>query len=219
MNQHFSVTDSLVAILVIIFVVLFPHFGLIPIPFGYTIPILIVIWLTLKRTKENFDSVGFSFRKFELKSVWIGAVSAILLFLSLNYVLFPLIKKVIYLPDANLESFKFIRHHFINYLFIVIMGWVVGGVYEELVFHGFIFTRLEKMTNIKYMTQVSFIITNVVFGLYHVQLGPQGMLNAFFCGCAYQALMIRFNRNIWYAIFFHAFFDTIALSLIFLGYW
>ncbi len=67
MNQHFSLTDSLLAILVIVFVVLFPHFGVIPIPFGYTIPILIVIWLTLKRTKENFESVGFSFRKFETR--------------------------------------------------------------------------------------------------------------------------------------------------------
>lgn len=219
MNQRFSVTNSLLTILVILFAIFFPQFGLIPIPFGYVIPVLIIIWLMLKRTKENFASIGLIFRNLELKSIWIGPVAAILLFLFLNYVLFPLINKIVVLPSANLESFKSIRHNFIKYLFILAMGWLVGGVYEELVFHGFIFTRLEKIFGTKYITPISFLVTNIIFGLYHVQLGPAGMLNAFFCGCAYHALMIRFNRNIWYAIFFHAFFDTIALSFIYLGYW
>ncbi len=219
MNRRLSVKNSVLAILAIAFALLFPRSGLIPLPFGYAIPVLIVIWLTLKGAKENFANLGFNFRNFEARSIWIGAGAAILLFAFLNYALFPLIDKMFGLPKADLESFKSIRHNLGNYLFILVMGWLVGGAYEEIVFHGFIFTRLEKMIAAKYVTPISFIVTNLIFGLYHVQLGTAGMLNAFFCGCAYHALMLRFNRNGWYAIFFHAFFDTIALSFIYLGYW
>jgi membrane protease YdiL (CAAX protease family) len=181
--------------------------------------VLLVIWLALKKTRENFASVGFRFKKAGLKPLLIGAVAAVVLFAFLNYVLFPLINKIVVLPKPNLDDFGSIRHHLYNYLFILSMGWVVGGLYEEIVFHGFIFTRLEKMIRGRYVIPISFLCTNLIFALYHVQLGVSGMLNAFFCGCAYQALMIYFNRNMWYATFFHAFFDTIALSFIYLGYW
>jgi membrane protease YdiL (CAAX protease family) len=207
------------AIPVILFAVLFPHLGLIPVPFGYVIPVLLVIYWALRQSKENFASLGFSLKRFEARAIWLGAIAAVLLFVFLEYALFPLLNKVITLHKANLEDFKFVRHNPLNYLCILTMGWLVGGVYEEIIFHGFIFNRLERVTGTKYRTLIGFIVTNLIFGWYHVQLGPSGMLNAFFGGCAYHALMLRFNRNMWYATFFHGFFDTIGLSLIFLGYW
>ena len=32
----------------------------------------------------------------------------------------------------------------LQFFLMVITGWLIGGFYEEIVFHGFIFTRLEK---------------------------------------------------------------------------
>jgi hypothetical protein len=31
--------------------------------------------------------------------------------------------------------------------------------------------------------------------------------------------MMKFHRNLWYSIFFHAFFDAIGLTYIYLGIW
>lgn len=219
MIKNYSLTETVLIILASTFVFLFPHFGFIPIPFLYILPVLLVVWLFLKRTKENFASLGFSFKRFAVKAVWVGAIAAVLLFVFLNYILFPLLSKVISLPPANLEDFKNIRHNLPNYIFILIAGFIVGGFYEELVFHGFIFTRIEKITGGKNALLISFILTNLIFGLYHFQLGTAGMLNAFVAGCAYHALMIKFNRNLWYSIFFHTFFDVIGLTYIYLGYW
>jgi membrane protease YdiL (CAAX protease family) len=98
-------------------------------------------------------------------------------------------------------------------------GFFVGGFYEELVFHGFVFTRIEKIVKGKLVVPTSFILTNLIFGLYHFQLGTAGMLNAFLAGSAYQYLMMKFHRNLWYSIFFHAFFDAIGLTYIYLGIW
>ena len=216
--QKRSFAEIIFILLAIAFVFLFPHFGFIPIPFLYILPVLLVIWFFLKRTKENFASLGFSFKRFEVRSIWIGVIAAILLFVFMNYVFFPALSKLIILKPANLEDFKNIRHNLPTYFFVLIAGFIVGGFYEELVFHGFIFTRIQKLVGGKYAMPLSFIVTNIIFGLYHFQLGTTGMLNAFIAGCAYHALMIKFNRNLWYSIFFHAFFDAIALTYIYLGY-
>ena len=98
------------------------------------------------------------------------------------------------------------------------MGWLVGGLYEEIVFHGFIFTYVEKSVPGKAKVPISFLFTNVVFALYHFQLGTEGVINALIAGSCYHALILVHNRNLWYGIFCHAIFDTIALTAIYLGY-
>ncbi|QEC55946.1 CPBP family intramembrane glutamic endopeptidase [Flavisolibacter ginsenosidimutans] len=219
MRQRPTVGNILLWLSAIAFAFLFPHFGLIPVLFAYSIPVLILLWLVLKRTKENFSSIGFNPKKLTLHSVLVGIAAGILLFAFLNYVFFPALNKFVLLPKANLADFNSIRHHFFNYLFVLSMGWLIGGWYEELVFHGFIFTRFEKILSKRYALTASFIVTNFLFGLYHFQLGTSGMINAFLAGCAYQALALRYKRNLWYAFFCHGFFDTIGLTFIYLGYW
>lgn len=210
--------EILLALFAIAFVVLIPHSGVIPIPFGYSIPVLIFIWLFLKRSKENFSSIGFSFKRFEVKSVLIGTVTAILLFSFLNWVFFPLLEKIIQLPPANLGDIAKVKGNTGFYIFILAMGWVIGGFYEEIVFHGFIFTRLEKIIDGKYALFISFLFCNTIFALYHLQLGAEGVINAFIAGSVYHALMLYNKRNIWYAIFCHAVFDTLTLTYIYAGY-
>jgi membrane protease YdiL (CAAX protease family) len=217
--SQISFKEVVLIIFAISFVFLFPHFGFLPVPFLYVLPVLVVVWWFLKRSGETFIDIGFSFKRFEIKSVFIGAASAIVLFVFLQHVFFPLLSTIIDLHPANLEDFKSINHHPFNFIFILIAGFIVGGFYEELVFHGFVFTRIEKMVKGKFVVPIAFILTNVIFGLYHFQLGTAGMLNAFVAGCAYQYLMIKFHRNLWYSIFFHAFFDAIGLTYIYLGIW
>jgi len=218
MAKQRNIVDIVIFIAVMLFAFFFPHVGLVPFPFGYCIPVLLVIWLALKRTKERFVDIGFSIRKLSRKAIITGCFIGVLLFAFLQYALFPLLSKLVYLPKANLQDFSNIRHHLLNYLFILVMGWVVGGVYEEVVFHGYIFSRFQKLFRKRSALPAALILTNIIFGLYHFQLGVAGMLNALLAGLVYNALMVRYN-NIWYAVFCHAMFDTIGLTFIYLGYW
>jgi membrane protease YdiL (CAAX protease family) len=219
MKQPVTFTEIIFIIFAISIVFLLPHFGFLPIPFYYVIPVLLFVWFFLKRTKENFATLGFSFMRFKFNSILIGAIAAVLLFVFLNYVFFPLLGRIVVLKSANLDDFKNIRGNITNYIFILAAGFIVGGFYEELIFHGFIFTRIEKIIPTIHSLLLCFIFTNLIFGLYHFQLGATGMINAFIAGCAYHALMIKFNRNLWPSIFFHGFFDAIGLTYIYLGYW
>ncbi|MBK7433106.1 MAG: CPBP family intramembrane metalloprotease [Chitinophagaceae bacterium] len=136
----------------------------------------------------------------------------------MTWVFFPLLNQLAELPPADLGDFASIRHNTPFYLFLLAMGWIVGGFYEELVFHGFLFTRLEKMMPGKIAVPVAFLLSNVIFAAYHFQLGAEGVINAFMAGSVYHALMLYHKRNLWYAIICHAVFDTIALTYLYAGY-
>jgi uncharacterized protein len=213
-----NIKEILIIVFAIAFVVIIPHSGIIPLPFGYSIPVLLFVWLFLKSYKEDFGSIGFGFKRFEIRSLLIGTLAGILLFSFLTWVFFPVLQKFIELPDPDLGDFTKIRGNTGFYIFLLAMGWLVGGFYEEIVFHGFIFSRLEKVLPGKYNVLLSFLLTNTIFAMYHVQLGTAGVINAFIAGAAYHALMLYYKRNMWYAIFCHAVFDTIALTFIYAGY-
>ena len=218
MTKTNSFKEIAFSIIAIVIVVVFPHLGITPM-FTYSIPVLIFIWLFLKRSKETFADIGFSFKRFEKKAIWVGCLTGIILFCFLNYVFFPLLAKLIYLEPAELNDFSSIRHNIPMYIFVLLMGWIVGGIYEEIVFHGFILTRIEKMIGGKYATAISISLAGIIFGLYHIQLGTSGVINAFLAGLGYQLIMLRYKRNIWYSFFAHGIFDTIGITLIYLGYW
>ena len=210
--------EKIISILIIAFVFLFPHYSYLPL-FLYVPVVLLAIWFSLKYiSKENFKDLFFSFKNFKIKSIWVGALFAIILFGVLEFLILPLIKKVLPGQTINTKDFDFIKHNPVNFIFILLMALIVGGFYEEFVFHSFIFTRFEKLFSPKNCLIISFILTNVIFGAYHYQQGILGIINAFIAGCAYQALILKYKRNLWYGLFFHAFFDFIGLTFIFLAH-
>jgi len=136
----------------------------------------------------------------------------------MQFIFFPVLEYFVVFEDTDVDLYNFIRENKWNYLFIIIMGWLVGGLYEEIVFHGFIFSRLEKMVPGKYATVIGFLGTSIIFGAYHFQLGTAGLINAFIVGAAYHALALYFKRNLWYSIICHGVYDTIVITLIYMNY-
>lgn len=209
--------NILISLIAISLVVILPHTGIIP-NFGYSIPILLFIWLYLKYFGEKFSDIGFSFKRFKPKSILVGSLAAGLIFCFMQFIFFPVLEYFVVFEDTDVELYNFIRENKWNYVFILVMGWVVGGFYEEIVFHGFIFSRLEKTITGKYSVLFSFLGTSIIFGAYHIQLGPAGVINAFLAGAAYHALALYFKRNLWYSIICHGVYDTIVITLIYMNY-
>lgn len=150
------IKNILISLLAIGIVVILPHTGIIP-NFGYSIPILFFVWLYLKYSNETFSDIGFSFKLFNLRSILIGSIVAGLSLCFMQFIFFPVLEYFIVFEETDVELYNFIRKNKWNYLFIIIMGWLVGGLYEEIVLHGFIFSRLEKMINGKYASLIVII--------------------------------------------------------------
>jgi len=212
-----NLKEVLISILLMSIIVIFPHTGLIP-NFGYSLVILFIVWIYLKLNKKSFNDIGFNFKRFKPKSILTGVLVAALTICFMQLVFFPILEYFVILEDTDIGLYDFIRSNKWQYLFIVIMGWLVGGFYEEIVFHGFIYTQLEKLIPGKSSTRLSFIITAILFGAYHFQLGWGGLINAFLVGAVYLWLFQYFKRNLWYSIICHGTYNTIVITMIYLGY-
>ena len=203
--------------LTIAFCFFVPHYANLSI-FIYPIVVLLVVWLYLKYiSKENFSDILFSFKRFQLQAIWIGIIASILLSLFFRFAWDPFINSIIPSGKIDLSDFASIRNSPVNYAIVLLLALLVGGFYEEIIFHGFIFTRLEKIFKGKWATITAFMLTAIIFGLYHFQQGLKGILLTTIAGAVYHVLILKFNRNLWYGVFVHAFFDFIGLTLIYLG--
>ncbi|WP_425076822.1 CPBP family intramembrane glutamic endopeptidase [Psychroserpens sp. S379A] len=207
-------------IFAITFVTILPHTGFLNFfPFDYTVPIIAFVWWYLKRDKASFKDIGFSLKDIGIKPLLVGLLSAILIFLFMQFVFFPIIEIFVEFKPVDVELYNSIRSKDVAYfVFILISSWLVGGVYEEIVFHGFIFTRLENIINGRFKTVICFLITALIFALYHLQLGAADTINAFLVGAGYLGLFLFYKRNLWYAIFCHGFYNTIVITSLYLGY-
>ena len=212
-----NIKKLLLHILAIGVIIFLPHTEQIP-NFLYSIPILFLVWLVLKYSKTTFSDIGFSLSRFELRSILIGSIVAACTLAFMQLIFFPVLENFVTLEETDVELYEFLRESKGQFIFILIMGWLIGGFYEEIVFHGFIFSSLEKIIGGKYATHMSFALTALIFGIYHIQLGAAGLINALIVGAVYLGVFLYFKRNLWYSIFCHGIYNTFVITLIYYGY-
>ncbi len=213
MNPKKTILD----LFIVLSIAVFPHLELMPF-FSYSIPIIILVLLALKYRKETFADIGFSLKRFEWKAIPVGVGVALLTLAFMQLIFFPVLENFVTFSEEDVALYDAIRESKAQYLLLVVMGWVIGGLYEEIVFHGFMFTRLEKIFGGRYATKLSFLVTALIFGAYHFQLGAPGLINATIVGMVYLALFLFFKRNLWYPIICHGLYNTAVMTLIYLGY-
>lgn len=197
----------------IAFAMLFPHYAHLPM-YAYPFVVLGVIWIYLNFNGENFNSIGFRFSDLKLKAFYTGGAIGLAYAGFHFWILAPFIIHLGF-RNVNLSDFNFIRHHFFNYLFLLLLAALLVIPYEEIVFRGFIFKRVRVM--FKKSLLISAIITSILFALYHWQEGWGAVIAIFIFAMFITWLYKIFNGNLWYLIFFHLLYDTFMLTMILLG--
>jgi membrane protease YdiL (CAAX protease family) len=209
-----NIKSTVIGLLTICVIALLPHANIIPM-FGYVIPITLLVWFALKQSAETFSDIGFRLKSFKPKVVLVASFVAVTVLAFMQLAFFPVLNQFVTFEETDAEIYEFITRSKWHLMFMISMGWIVGGLYEEIVFHGFIFTRLEKMLKGKFAFALSFFFTALIFGLYHLQLGLDGALNALVIGAVYQGVMLCFKRNLWYSIVTHGMYNTLVMLLIY----
>jgi membrane protease YdiL (CAAX protease family) len=197
----------------IAFVMLFPHYAHLPM-YAYPFVVLGVVWIYLNFNGESFNSIGFRFSDLKFKAFYIGGAIGLTFAAFHFWVLGPFIVRLGF-KNANLSDFNFIRHHFINYLLLLLLAAVLVIPYEEIVFRGFIFNRVKAIFKKSFL--ISGIITSILFALYHWQEGCGAVIAIFIFALFITWLYKIFKGNLWYLIFFHLLYDTFMLTMILLG--
>jgi uncharacterized protein len=212
MKQHY--TKNITYFLAILFVVTFPH--LVPLPFySYAIVCLGVVIFILRKDNKTLRDLGLKQKGISIKTVFVGIVSAISWAACMRWIYLPVIQYFFIVPDYT--EYNFIQSNVSNFVITTVAAWMIGGFYEEIIFRGFIQKTIENWINNKYSFLFAGLITSIIFGLYHWQQGFLGIIAATLSGLFWTYLFKRSGRNLWYTIFSHAIYDTITLTLIYLG--
>lgn len=211
-----TVLRKVLGLFVILFAVIFPH--LVPLPLSsYSIVVILVVWGFMKSGRVRFSDIGFSKQGFKKQALLYGVGAGLLAVSFSQLIFFPLVEWSNLFPETDVEFYDQLSGNIGFYVLMLCMGWIIGGLYEEIVFHGFIFHQLKKTVTGKYSSSISFAITGVLFGLYHLQLGPADALNAFIIGMFYHFLVIRFKGNLWYSIICHGTYNSVAITILYLA--
>lgn len=101
----------------------------------------------------------------------------------------------------------------------VVIGWIVGGFFEELIFRGFLLHYFEKVfESNKYATLIAVLAQGFIFGLVHFyNRGIVGALSIFIVSLVLGSLYLKFKRNLWPLILAHGIMDTLSFLEEFLG--
>ena len=94
---------------------------------------------------------------------------------------------------------------------------VLAPLAEELLFRGYLYTKLRKITSVK----VSVIITSLTFGLAHLAIGSENLqwnvvLDTFVLSI-FSCLLREYTGAVWASVVLHAIKNSLAFYLLFIN--
>lgn len=187
-------------------------------PIGVLISfILVLLYLLIgKDRKEKLKSIGFKSPSDWRRAIILCLLFGILIELSFQTVFNPITQKLTD-SDIDLKAFDGIRGNFPNYLAMLVIGWVVGGFIEEILFRGFLITRISKIfRNVNVGNWLAILATSIIFGFSHFYQGLNGMISTGLISVILGIIFIKFRNILWYSILTHGFINTVGLTLIWL---
>jgi membrane protease YdiL (CAAX protease family) len=213
--NHKRFRQDLLTVLIIAFLVLFPHF--VPLPFySYAIVCFGLILFYLRRQNKTLRDLGLKRHGLTAHTFLVGIVSALFWIAFNKWVYHPFITHLFVVEPYT--EYEFIKNKPLNLMITISAAWIIGGFYEEIVFRGFIQTKIQEwLIKYKYSFWLVGLLTSFLFGLYHWQQGIFGIISSSLGGFLWTFLLGRNKGNLWYPIISHAIYDTIALTMIYFG--
>ncbi|MFQ6120216.1 MAG: CPBP family intramembrane glutamic endopeptidase, partial [Methanosarcinales archaeon] len=161
--------------------------------------------------------IGFRHPKSWPKTIILSFILAIIIELSFQIFFNPFFESITDTP-IELGAFEGIRGNVTAYIIMLLVGWVVGGLIEEITFRGYLITRLKKLLGTRLLILFFILVlTSVPFGLSHLYQGASGILSTGSIAFIFGFIFIKNKYNLWLPILTHGFVNTVGLTLIYLN--
>jgi membrane protease YdiL (CAAX protease family) len=120
------------------------------------------------------------------------------------------------LPDVS--AFRSIVGDEMRLAFWLVLVWTLAAFMEELVFRGWIMTRVAEIGNFSRRAWLAAAtISSALFGAVHLYQGVSGVVATGLTGLVFACLYFATGRNLWASILAHGFMDTAGFVMIYLG--
>ena len=183
---------------------------------------LALIWLGIRVRGESCRSIGLSV-------IWSGVLDAfrailksipIAIFAIAAFVVGTVIMaNVVGIPEsADMTKFNYLQGNLPMLLASLVGVYIVSSFGEEVVYRGFLITRLERMfPNNRRPTLFALAISSAIFGLAHIEWGPMGIAQTTCMGAAFGISFLLIQRKLWPLVLAHAYMDTLLLLPLYLA--
>ena len=193
---------------------------LLPLPFLklnaiYLLSALVIMFLSKYLRKEKWSFYGF--RKVEQKLViWAIALGVCYGFID-NFLIEPVMTRIVG-AEPDLSAYKAVQGNVVNLILMLGLGWVVGGLFEEFFFRGYLYHRIFQIFPDPVLQKwIAVLATSVVFAFAHDYQGIGGITSTFMFALVTGLLYFKMGRNVWYLILFHGFYDTVGIFRLYFG--
>ena len=189
-----------------------------PQPVGLLIS-LFLLYLLSKRDNLKWKDFGLTKPKKWWKTIFIGICVSGIIFVSVAFVINPIMRAVFPNTGQDLSNFNHLEGHIVNLIIQLVMIWITAAFLEEVLWRGFIIERIlgyQKKPPV-WLIIVVLIIGSAIFGMAHLYQGPAGIfktgaIGLVFCGCYFLV-----GRKLWPLIIAHGIIDTLDMIQHYLG--
>lgn len=211
-NMPTEKLELIITILSTILILAIPQYGVI-----IAFVIVIAYLRRSKNRKELRKSIGLRQSKSWAILIIVCAFLGLFIELAMEILLNPIIEK---LTHSKIDLSKVVLSSIGDYLAWIVIGFVLGGLLEEILFRGFLITRVSKFLKGNMTSDIlALFITSILFGLCHLYQGWSGVISTGIIGLIFGTIFLAFNKNLWYAILTHGFVNATALTILYFGYY
>lgn len=135
-----------------------------------------------------------------------------------TYLLEPLIARLTTgaLPDVS--AFRRAVGDEQRLAILLMISWTMGALVEELVFRGWLMTRLAELGSFSKAGWIfSAIGSSALFGVAHLYQGASGVVATGLTGFVEAIVYFTTGRNLWACVLVHGALDSAGFLLIYLG--
>jgi len=119
---------------------------------------------------------------------------------------------------ADMSAYNYLEGNLPMLLLALAAVYVVSSFGEEVLYRGFLITRLAELSDAgKAAMSGAVIASAVVFGLAHFDWGIVGVVQTIFMGFVLGVSYVATKRNLWALVLAHAYLDTLLLLQMYLG--
>jgi membrane protease YdiL (CAAX protease family) len=164
----------------------------------------------LYRRGQGWASLGLRMPS----NVWLAIVGLVALY-AVNWALsrwaVPLLAELVH-PLPQKPFLGYIRGNTGAFLMWVAIGWIVGGFIEELLFRGFLLTRVSQLfANPALGLAAGIVGQAILFGALHLYAGAFAFIFAATLALSSGIFYLLLGRNLWPLIVMHGVWNTVQM--------
>ena len=186
------------------------------------IGMLLVVALSVRLRRKGAGYLGLSCGVVTWKMAAIGMAKSVAVFVMAlaGFMLGSMIMaNITGIPQqADTSGYNYLQGNLPLLLVSLASIYVVSSFGEEVIYRGFLITRLEELFGGgRGATWAAVVASSMIFGLAHFGWGVVGVVQTGFMGLALAGSYLLFGRKLWPLVLAHAYLDTILIVPMYFG--